>query len=117
MASVLYASLVVANRFYNLSGYQGGVVGKVSLRGSRKSIVQPIVPNRYTYYGDTKRSFLDAYDWDIDLDTALLENGLARQQYFIEKVKEFYWSLGYKPDKEEVYKAFLKDRGWLTEES
>lgn len=116
MASVLYASLTVANRFYNLCGYQGGVIGKVSLRGSRKSIVQPIVPSRYNYWGDTKRSFLDAYDWEIDLDTALLENGLARQQYFIEKVKEFYWSLGYKPDNDDLYKAFLKDRGWLVEE-
>lgn len=116
MASVLYASLTVANRFYNLCGYQGGVVGKISLRGSRKAIVQPIVPSRYTYFGDTKRSFLDAYDWEIDVDTALLENKFACQEYFIEKVKEFYWSLGYKPDKEEVYKAFLKDRGWLIEE-
>ena len=116
MASVLYASLTVANRFYNLSGYQGGVIGRVSLKGSRKAIVQPIVPSRYTYFGDTKRSFLDAYDWEIDIDTALLENKLALQQYLIEKVKEFYWSLGYKPDKEEVYTAFLKDKGWLVEE-
>ena len=116
MASVLFASLTIANRFYSLCGYQGGITGKVSLRGSRKSIVQPIVPNRYNYFGSTKRSFLDAYNWELDIDTALLENKVAFQQYFIEKIKEFYWSLGYKPDKEEVYKAFLKDRGWLVEE-
>ncbi|MFA6501317.1 MAG: RNA-binding domain-containing protein [Parachlamydiales bacterium] len=117
MASVLFASLTIANRFYSLCGYQGGVVGKVSLKGGRGSIVQPIVPHGYSYNGSKKRSFLDIYNWDINLDTALLANKKLLQDYYIEKVKELCWSLGYKPDGDEIYKTQLKDNGWLVEET
>ncbi len=116
MASVMFVALLVADKFYNLCGYQGGVVGKISLEGCRDAIVRTIVPSRYTYFGQTKKSFLDSYNWNIEVDTALLSNKLALQQYFLEKIKELYWSLGYKPDKDNVYKAFLKDHGWLTED-
>lgn len=116
IASVLFVSLMVADKFYKLCGYQGGVIGKISLKGCRNSVVRPIVPNRYNYFGSTKRSFLDSYDWGVEVDTALLVNKTALQQYFLEKIKELYWSLGYKPDKDDVYLAFLKDHGWLVEE-
>lgn len=117
MASVLFASFTVADRFYKLCGYQGGVVGKVSLQGCQNAVVQPIVPTGYTYFGSIEKSFLDSYEWDLEIDTALLANKTALQQYFLEKLKELYWSLGNKPDNDDVYKAFLKDRRWLVEET
>jgi hypothetical protein len=60
---------------------------------------------------------LSKYEWDLDLDTTLLNDPIIRQEYFIEKIREIYWSLGYENVKQEVIEKFLEQYGWLVKDN
>ena len=49
------------------------------------------------------------------IGTIIINDELNLQEYYIEKIKEIYWSFGYKSENEELFKAFLKENNWLIE--
>lgn len=117
IASKLYILLKAAKNFYNLVGYQGGIVGKLVIDGLDSKIdVYKITPSHYNRFFDEKLNpLLPNYKWGLDLDTSLLNNSLEFQNFFIDKIKEIYWHLGAGADSDDLYKVYLKDQRWLVE--
>lgn len=114
VASFFIVFIKVLGNFYCHLNYQGGVIGYLLLRDVADIWINRIRPSGWDVWGN-KRSLLPTYKWDLELDTSTLNNDLALQEYFFEKIKEIYWSFGYKPDKEQLYKDYLKDIGLLVE--
>jgi hypothetical protein len=121
VASKLFVILFSASKFFQMFGYQGGLKGFLSLENIDGAIIFPIVPNGFHfdpfYFEDMQEPILSKYEWDLDLDTTLLNDPIIRQEYFIEKIREIYWSLGYENVKQEVIEKFLEQYGWLVKDN
>jgi len=119
IASKLFMTLQVACNYYQLIGYQGGLVGYLNLEGVAGVRVYRIVPEGWTrhpfFEENTERCLLDKYKWGLELDTSLLNNNKELQSFYIKKIKEIYWGLGYEDVKDDLIRAFLKQSGWLIE--
>ncbi|KKS12628.1 MAG: hypothetical protein UU67_C0047G0010, partial [Candidatus Daviesbacteria bacterium GW2011_GWB1_41_5] len=48
-----------------------------------------------------------------DLDTTKLADPVSFQEFYIDFVKELFWSIGYQDFQIDVIKRFLKDSQWL----
>lgn len=112
----LFIVLKAASNFYRLAGYQGGLVGILSLENTKSSLLKRLSPTGWSRYGEDKQSLLPTYRWDFELDTVLLNHNKNFQDFYINKIKDIYWSLGYEPDGDDFYRAYLKEQGWLIEE-
>lgn len=110
LASHLYAVLDCASKFFSKVDYTGLVKGFVSLEKMQDDIlIHPIVPSRWTYRGDHRRSFLPKYYFEIDTSTFVLQNSDEFRKYFLEVLKTFYTYFNYTIDKEEVYLDFFRE--------
>lgn len=110
----LFIFLKTLGNFYRTMNYEGGIVGYIRLDGAKEAIIEQILQENYFCKSDDKNALLDTYKWRLELDTTVLNNDGALQDYFIEKIKEIYWSFGYQPDDDKLYKDFLKDNDWLV---
>ncbi|MFH1903437.1 MAG: ATP-binding protein [Candidatus Omnitrophota bacterium] len=115
IAQNLFMVLKIAGDFYRLVGYQGGLTAILSLKNTRGALLRRLAPSRWILYNRDKQSLLPDYSWNFELDTALLNHDNNFQDFYINMIRSIYWSLGYEPAKEEVYKAYLKECGWLVE--
>jgi len=117
IASNIYVFLKAASIFYKNCQYQGLLVGKVQLKKIGGAKMKRIVPNgwRSGPFWDTENEIplMDDYEWDLEVDTSLIDDSSALQTYFINFIKEIYWSFGYDDLDEKLMKGFLKDNGWL----
>lgn len=120
VANQLFMLLLSASNFYRLFGYQGGLKGFLRLENIEGVIVYPVVPQGYRFdpwfIEDRKGPILSKYEWDLELDTALLHDPMSRQVFFIDKMKEIYWSLGYENVQEGILEKFLEQNRWLVKE-
>ncbi len=118
IAADLFVFLKAASLFYTLAKYQGSLIGSVKLEGIDGARLIRIVPNRWrpgAFWDDEKEvPVMDKYEWSIDINTSTLHDQKALQNYFIEFIREIYWSLGYEDAPEELLKAFLTDVGLLV---
>ena len=101
LASLLFAVLKATGNFYRMFGYQGGV--KLN-----DTIGRSLFPR------DDKEGLLPSYELEFDVDTSLLNDNKAFQDYFIKTVQDIYWMFGYAGLREETIKTYLKERGWLV---
>ena len=117
VATIVMLFLKVLNNFYNLINYQGGICGFIQLKDALDVVLLRMKSNRIEIWGQDHKGFLSEYKWDLELDTLILNDKFSLQEYFLEKIKEIYWSFGYKPEQENFYKEFLKESGWLPEDN
>jgi len=114
----VFSSLIVflkfLNNYYKQVKYQGSIVGSISLNNASDMMIRRIIPTGWRVW-EHKKSLLPEYEWDLELDTRILNDKANLQIYFIEKIQEIYWSFGYKSKNEELFKAFLKENNWLIE--
>lgn len=115
IASILIIFLKAMKNFYYFINYQGGISGFIELKDATDTVILRIFSDRIDIWGEYKKSLLSKYKWDLNLDTIILYNDLFLQDYIIEKIKEIYWSFGYRPEPEKLYKDYLRDAGWLIE--
>lgn len=117
----LFMFLRGSANFYSTLGYQGSLIGHMELKDINGAKLKRLVPNGYRpglwWDRETEIPLMNDYTWKIDIDTSLLKDDLAFQKYFINFIREIYWSLGYEDVEENLLKAFLKDQGWLIEET
>jgi hypothetical protein len=121
IAAKLFMLLRSASNFYLLFGYQGGLKGFLRLENIDDVIVYPIVPEGHRldwfFFENHHGPILSKYEWDLELDTALLHDPLSRQKFYQEKIKEIYWSLGYEKVQDGIIEKFLEQNRWLIKES
>ncbi len=115
IAAHLFIFLKTSRNFYQTLNYEGGVVGYARLNGAKGSLIKRIESDNFFNLEEDKGALLDTYKWNLEFDTAILNDDVASQNYFIEKIKEIYWSFGYQPNDDKLYKNFLKSNGWLIE--
>lgn len=115
VANLFMIFLKALKNFYSHLKYQGGVIGYLQLKNVADIWINRIRPYGWDVWGN-RRSLLSDYSWDLELDTSMLNDDLTLQEYFIEKIKEIYWSFGYKPDQDKLYMDYLKENGWLFEQ-
>lgn len=114
--NLLFTLKACAN-FYKLFSYQGGIIGFLHLDQVEDATIYQIHPQGYQYspLHPKRVSFLSSYRWEIEMETALLFTPKNTQSYFIEKIKEIYWTLGIPNVQTELIEKFLKDNGLFVE--
>jgi hypothetical protein len=121
IAAKLFMILQSASNFYRLFGYQGGLRGFLRLENIEDAVVYPIVPHGYRlqpfFFEDRQGPILSKYEWELELDTALLHDPMSRQLFYLEKIQEIYWSLGYENVQEGIIEKFLEEHRWLVKET
>lgn len=112
IAANLYQILVASNNFYTLFGYQGGIVGSVTLRNAADVDVHPIIPDGMSvhtfFHLDKELSLLPNYQWLINVDTSTLNNKEPFEDFFVNFLRDVYWDLGIEQYNEEYVKLFLE---------
>jgi hypothetical protein len=118
IAAYLFIFLNAAHRFFSLLNYQGAVLGYIELNNVDGARLKRITPNAYKsgLFWDYEKEvpIMDGYKWNINIDTSLLQDKVALQKYFVELIREIYWSVGYEDVSEDLLKAFLSDQRWLV---
>jgi Putative DNA-binding domain len=118
VATQLVMFLRVASNLFQLFNYQGGLKGFLRLENIEGAFIYPVLPEGYQlrpfFFEDNKGALLSKYEWELDLDTTLLHDPMSRQIFFIEKITELYWTLGYETVQPGIIEKFLEGYGWLV---
>jgi hypothetical protein len=110
VANHLMITLRAAGKYYEYVGYQGRVIGSLSINGVEDVTVNQIVPSGYNDIIFNKRKcLLDSYKWALNTETTVLENSQALREYFIQLMNEIYVGLNYIPPDEKLFDAFLEE--------
>jgi len=104
-----------ATNFYKLCGYQGGLVGTLSITGVEGITLDQQLTNSM-FPDDGVVGLMPRYDISLELDTSILNDDHLFQEFFIKKVKEFMWSVGCGSISENQVKGMLKIHNWLVEQ-
>ena len=114
IARQLLITLIAAGKYYRLIGYQGQLVGQISLNGVEDVLINPILPNGYVpHLSSTKKCLMDKYTWELDTETMVLNDAVQLRQFFIERVNDIYIGLNLPPANEPLFDGFLKEEDLL----
>lgn len=86
--------LRAAKSFYGHSGYQGVLRGAIKVTGVKGDTVLP-VSTQGSILDTRTQALLNEYEWLLELDTSILSDPKLLGDFFVEKMKEIYWSFGY----------------------
>ncbi len=101
--------LQFAKSLYNHFGYKGVLDGFISLEGMKGVHTRVIVPSGYNHWkSDDRESFLPNYEWNILLDTNMLNSKERLKEWFFRFVKEIYWGFGYEDVRDERINKFIE---------
>jgi hypothetical protein len=108
----MFHFLKAASNFYKICGYQGGLVGNLSIEGTEGISLNPEMTQSFfpMHHID---GLLPKYTIPLELDTSEITSDRLLQEFFIQKVKELYWSVGYGDINENMIKELLRGHGWL----
>lgn len=104
-----------ATNFYKICGYQGGLIGTLSVDGV-EGIPLDQTLGRSMFPSDTIPGLMPRYDIPLELDTSMLNDNQLFQDFFIKKAKEFLWSVGCGSISENSVKGMLISRNWFIEQ-
>lgn len=114
LASFLFAVLKATGNFYSMFGYQGGIKGFLSLDNVEGVKLDDTI-GRSLFPRDDIEGLLPSYRLDFDIDTSLLNDNKAFQDYFVKMVQDIYWMFGYAGLREETIKTYLTANRWWVE--
>lgn len=76
----------------------------------------PLVGFQRQFFGREIRGLMPSYKLEFsELDTAKVGEPSSFQKFYINFVKDLFWSFGYSDLPEDVVKLFLKEMHWLIE--
>jgi len=111
VAVELLMVLKFAGNFYSKVGYQGSLFGSLKIKGVQGNTLFPIVPDGWRNWDDFNKALLNEYRWVLDLDTSVLTNQSRFTEFITDRIREIYWSVGYKKINEKLLADFLKQSG------
>jgi hypothetical protein len=118
VATQLLMLLKAASNLYQLFSYQGGLKGFLRLENIEGVFIYPVIPEGFRldpFFLEARQgTLLPKYEWELGLDTAILHDPISRQIFFIERIKELYWTLGYETVQTGIIEKFLEGYGWLV---
>lgn len=118
-AARLFIFFQSASKFYKIFPYQGSLTGFMRLENAQGIPILGLVPEGHMpnpfFYDNAKEAFLPKYEWEIDLETSSLHDPKSLQDFYINFIREAYWSFGYPDVQQGLIEAYLKGYGWLIE--
>jgi len=111
-ASVIITTLLFARKLYSHVGYFGELSGKFHVADVKNINVVPIRLPGGLYWDDFRQCLLDEYPWELaKFNTEILADNEKLSKYLSNKLKEVYWSLGYRDLKDDfIEKYFEKEK-------
>ena len=113
IAHRIFLVLQFTKNFYNQFGYQGVVKGLIALENVKDIYFVQIMPSGWNGYHDDTRGLLSKYDWEIDLDTRILNDPILLKEHYLKIIRDIYWSLGYENLQENLMEAFFRENGFI----
>ncbi len=107
----LYVTFLGIRNFYKIIGYQGTIIGSLNIDNVEDVVVEPIIPLNYSYYGDRNTCLLSRYEWEIDLETSVINDDQMLNKFVIGFLDQLYISFNYSPPQPKLYDAFFKEIG------
>lgn len=115
IALLMFELLKAAGNYYKVAGYQGGLRGHLLIDGLEGVTLNRGITARSHFPYEDKIALMPEYRLNLDMDTSILNDNKSFQDYFIQLVKEIYWSLGCGEIKDDALVAYLKERHWHVE--
>ena len=113
-AGELYIVLVAMRKILQKMGYQGSVTGNISIENIEGVFVNPIIERMFR--SENKRSIFKYQEWQLDLDTLILNDEERLLDFVTELVRDIHWSFGYKDVQQNITKKYLVEKGYLKGE-
>ncbi|MFZ2882525.1 MAG: hypothetical protein WA019_05625, partial [Candidatus Moraniibacteriota bacterium] len=111
MAVRIFGVFQFAKKFYNKYGYSGVLIGRINLAGLDGAFARQLTPAGRDFWEKDRECLLTECNWDIRIDTNILNNEEDLKKYFINLLREIYWDLGFENIMEDVVDDFLKQSG------
>jgi hypothetical protein len=115
MIGYLARQLDAAKSFYNLIGFNGLLICKVTLDEAKGSYVYPPVPQGWSSspFREYPLTKLGSYEWEVaNLDTVKLNDIEALSEELMQTVERFYWDFGLGTPNKDMIKEYLRQLGW-----
>jgi len=114
VADALYKVLIFARKFYSAFGYNGLLVGEITLKNALSAKLNIIVPDGYSppLFGKYQVHKLADYDWKIETDTHVISDTEQTIQLFKKIMEKIYWDLGLETFQSDVIDKYLEQSGW-----
>lgn len=110
---LMFHLLKAASNFYKMCGYQGGLVGSLSVEGTEGISLNPEM-SRSSFLIHEVTGLMPRYEIPLELDTSIINDNKSLQEFFVQKVKEFYWTVGYGDIQEKLIENLLQKHRWLA---
>ncbi len=101
----LFVVLKGSKNILERMGYQGSVIGQMTVTGLLGANVNPIV--RSMFPGENSSSAFDNYSWDIETDTNILADEEKIREYVADITKDIHWSFDHKDIVPRITKEYL----------
>lgn len=116
MIGYLVRQLDVAKKFYNLIGYNGLVVCRITLEDAKGVTIFTPMPEGWQYgYRDrgSELTKLGSYEWEVaNLDTVKLNDTQLLSNEVLETIERFYWDFGMGTPNKDLLNDYLRQQGW-----
>jgi hypothetical protein len=108
----LYVTLLGIRNFYKFISYQGTMIGSLNINDVEDVMIEPIIlSGRFNYYGDRNLCLLSRYEWEIDIETSIINDDQMLNKFVIGFLDQLYISFNYSPPPPKLYDAFFKEIG------
>jgi len=112
MAHRIFLVLQFTKNFYAQFGYQGVIKGYIALENVKDVYFVQIMPSGWDGYHEDTQGLLSRYDWEINLDTRVLNDPILLKEHYLKIIRDIYWSLGYEALQENLMEAFFKENNF-----
>jgi len=107
-SSEFYITLRGAKNILQKLGYQGSLIGRISVNGIRECIVHPIIQS---FFKETRKSVFDSLSWEINTDTRVINDEETLRDYVVQMSRDIHWSFGYKDLQKQISADHLSKNG------
>jgi hypothetical protein len=115
VVGALHRIITATKSFYEITKYQGSIVGGIALKDVQGMRIRQITPNGYSWGRNHNYScLLPEYHWGIEIDTSILFDTEALKKWFYEKINEIYIFLGLPIPASEVIDSFCKQESMFV---
>jgi hypothetical protein len=113
VASYIWITLQGVKKFYELFKYHGVLEGSVSILGIESFRIYGITPSGWHSFGDSKaEGMMKSYLWPFEIETSELSDDRSFQTFYVNFMKEIYWSFGLSHPSTELLEAFFREMHW-----
>lgn len=110
--SQLYITLKGSKNVLEKIGYQGTLIGSISVEGVRGHQVYPIIESMFR--DENNHSVFALKEWSIKIDTRTLSDENKLREYVVDLCRDIHWSFGYKDLQKSITVKYLIEKGYFT---